>query len=79
MPKGKIVSKSPVAVEVEAGKTYGWCSCGLTQNEPFCDGTHRGSEFHPIKFTAEENGKKYLCGCRQTDNQPFCDGQHKSL
>ena len=79
MPKGKCVSKSPVAVEVEAGKTYGWCSCGLTKSEPYCDGSHKGSEFHPIKFTAEAEGKKYLCGCRQTANEPFCDGAHKGL
>ena len=66
----------PIAVDVEEGKNYLWCSCGQSKNQPFCDMSHRGTEFKPIKFTAEENKTVYFCHCKQTNNQPFCDGSH---
>lgn len=68
---------NPFAVEVEAGKTYFWCSCGKSAKQPFCDGTHKGSEFAPVKYTAEKDGKAFFCGCKITKNQPLCDGSHK--
>ena len=68
----------PFAVEVEAGKTYFWCSCGKSSKQPFCDGTHKGSDFEPVKYTAEKDGKAFFCGCKATANQPLCDGSHKS-
>lgn len=74
-----IAQKAPYAVEVEAGKTYFWCSCGQSKNQPFCDGSHKGSSFNPVKFTAEESKTAYLCGCKHTGNAPFCDGSHKAL
>lgn len=79
MTKGHPATTSPIPVEVEAGKNYFWCSCGQSANQPFCDGSHKGSEFSPIKWTAEEDGKKFFCGCKQTDGQPFCDGSHKAI
>lgn len=79
MAKGEVAAKAPVAVEVEAGKNYFWCSCGKSSKQPFCDGSHKGSEFSPVKWTAEEDGKKFFCTCKQTDGQPFCDGSHKEL
>jgi CDGSH-type Zn-finger protein len=36
-------SDSPFAVEV--GKNYSWCSCGKSEKQPFCDGSHRDYEF----------------------------------
>jgi CDGSH-type Zn-finger protein len=74
-----IAQKAPYAVEVEAGETYWWCSCGQSKNQPFCDGSHSGSDFLPKSFTAEEDGTKYLCGCKMTANSPFCDGSHQAL
>lgn len=74
-----IAQKAPYAVEVEAGKSYFWCACGKSKNQPFCDGSHKGSTFSPVKFTAEESKKVWLCGCKQTAGQPFCDGAHKAL
>lgn len=74
-----IAQKAPYPVEVEAGKSYFWCACGQSKNQPFCDGSHKGSSFNPVKFTAEESKKVWLCGCKHTGNQPFCDGAHKSL
>jgi len=67
---------SPYAVEVEEGKTYYWCSCGKSKNQPFCDGSHEGTDFQPTAFTAEKTETAYLCGCKKTKNQPFCDGTH---
>ncbi len=75
----KIAQKAPFVVELEAGKEYHWCACGQSKNQPFCDGTHRGSAFVPLFFTASESGKKYLCGCKHTKNSPFCDGTHSDL
>ncbi len=75
----KIAQKAPYPVEVEAGKNYFWCACGRSANQPFCDGSHKGTEFSPVKFTAEKDGRVFFCGCKRTDNQPKCDGSHKAL
>jgi CDGSH-type Zn-finger protein len=75
----EIAKKAPFAVEVEAGRTYWWCACGKSSNQPFCDGSHKGSEFRPTKYEAAENGKAFFCGCKHTANQPLCDGSHKRL
>ena len=69
----------PYAVELEAGKTYYWCACGLSKSQPFCDGSHKQTELEPVAFTADKTGTVYLCGCKHTKNQPFCDGTHKTL
>ena len=74
-----IAQKSPIPVEVEAGKDYWWCSCGQSKNQPFCDGSHKGSSFVPTKVTVEETKTAYLCGCKNSKNGAFCDGTHKSL
>jgi CDGSH iron-sulfur domain-containing protein 3 len=70
---------SPVPVDVEAGKDYYWCSCGKSAKQPFCDGSHKGSEFSPLKFTAPETKKAYFCSCKRTGATPLCDGSHKNL
>ena len=77
--KGKVAAKEPIPVELEAGKTYAWCTCGSSSNQPFCDGSHKGSEFAPLVFKAEETKTAYMCQCKQTNNPGFCDGSHKSL
>lgn len=79
MASPTIAQKSPIPIELEAGKTYYWCSCGNSANQPFCDGSHKGSEFAPKAFTAEESKTGYLCACKHTSNPPFCDGSHKGL
>jgi CDGSH-type Zn-finger protein len=77
MNKAARASDTPYAVEVEAGKNYFWCSCGNSEKQPFCDGSHKGSDFTPVKFTASESKKVFFCGCKATNAQPLCDGSHK--
>lgn len=67
---------SPYMVEVEEGKRYFWCACGKSQNQPFCDGSHKGTSIEPVPFVAETTGTMSLCGCKKTDDEPFCDGSH---
>lgn len=74
-----IAAKQPMPVELEAGKTYAWCSCGDSSNQPFCDGSHKGTEFEPKVFKAEESKTAYMCTCKHTSNPGMCDGSHKQL
>ena len=76
MLKGKKAGDSAIVVEVEKNKSYFWCSCGLSSKQPFCDGSHKNTEFSPVKFIADETKKMFFCTCKQTNNQPFCDGSH---
>lgn len=78
MNNGKTTQSKPYMVEVEAGKSYFWCSCGESANQPFCDGSHKGSEFTPEKYVAEADGKVAFCGCRLSGKKPMCDGSHKN-
>jgi CDGSH-type Zn-finger protein len=75
----KIAQRSPIAVTVEAGKTYYWCTCGESQGQPFCDGSHKGTGFAPLAFTAQADGPVYFCGCKHSANGALCDGAHKNL
>ena len=79
MPEPTVAQKGPFAVEVEAGRSYSWCACGRSANQPFCDGSHRGGEFTPVRFVAEKSETVYLCGCKHTADRPFCDGSHGKL
>jgi CDGSH-type Zn-finger protein len=69
---------TPFAIEVAAGNSYFWCTCGKSKKQPYCDGTHKGSEFSPLKITATETKTVYFCGCKATKTPPFCDGSHNS-
>jgi CDGSH-type Zn-finger protein len=79
MTERVIFQKKAIPIEVEAGKTYYWCACGRTQNQPFCDGSHKGTDISPVYYKAEATGKAFFCGCRHTKNEPLCDGTHKEL
>jgi CDGSH-type Zn-finger protein len=74
-----IAQKGPFVVELEEGKSYYWCACGRSKNQPFCDGSHKTTGFTPVNFTAKSSGKTYLCGCKHSNNKPYCDGTHRTL
>tara|TARA_B100000029_G_scaffold500980_1_gene573594 strand:- start:168 stop:407 length:240 start_codon:yes stop_codon:yes gene_type:complete len=76
MVKGQRAGNRAIAMDVEQGKSYYWCSCGKSSKQPFCDGSHKGSEFNPTIFKSKETKKMFFCVCKQTNNQPFCDGSH---
>ena len=74
-----IAQKSPYVVELEAGKSYWWCSCGRSETQPFCDGSHQGTNFQPVEVSVDETKKVGLCGCKHTKNSPKCDRSHSKL
>lgn len=78
MTEPQRAADSPFAIEVEQGKSYFWCSCGRSAKQPFCDGSHAGTELTPLKFDATESKKVYFCGCKATKKQPMCDGSHSA-
>jgi len=69
-------SDTPYGVEVESGQSYFWCACGRSQKQPFCDGSHQGTDIVPMKYEATETKKVFFCGCKETGAQPLCDGSH---
>jgi CDGSH iron-sulfur domain-containing protein 3 len=75
----RIARAAPYAVDVTAGKSYFWCACGLSANQPFCDGSHKGTDFVPVKHVADKDGKAWFCGCKHSAKAPMCDGSHKGL
>lgn len=77
--KPTIAENFPIEVELEEGKKYAWCTCGLSSKQPYCDGTHKGTEFTPMVFEADKTEKKWLCQCKHTKKIPFCDGSHSKL
>lgn len=79
MSQPTIAQKSPCAVDVEAGKSYWWCACGKSKTQPFCDGSHQGTDFSPTEFKAQSSGTVYFCACKHSANAPLCDGSHKRL
>lgn len=79
MPKPIVADNRPTAVELKKGETYYFCACGRSDNQPFCDGSHKGSGIRPQEFKADEDGEAYLCQCKQSGNLPYCDGTHKQV
>jgi len=67
---------NPIGVDVVEGKSYFWCTCGKSLKQPFCDGSHKGTEFSSLVYKAEQSKKVFFCTCKQTKDQPLCDGSH---
>ena len=78
MENPKVAAKTPAALKLEPG-TYFWCACGQSKNQPFCDGSHKGTAFSPVAFKLDVSKDVFLCQCKNSKNQPFCDGSHRNL
>jgi len=74
-----VADNRPKKVVLKRGEEYYFCTCGRSNGQPFCDGSHAGTAFQPKPFLAEEDGEAYLCACKHTANAPFCDGTHKQF
>jgi CDGSH-type Zn-finger protein len=79
MSEPEIGGRRPISVNVETGMSDGWCACGRSKKQPFCDGSHKGSEFTPVEFKPEKAEETWFCACKRTGNRPMCDGSHKKL
>ena len=76
MAKPERAGDAPIGVNVAEGKSYYWCTCGKSLKQPFCDGSHKGSEFGPLTWKADQSKKVFFCTCKATKDQPLCDGSH---
>ncbi len=74
----KCTQKMPY-VKGEQPGTYAWCSCGTSKTQPFCDGSHKGTGFAPMRTELKEAKTVAWCGCRKSGNKPFCDGSHSKM
>lgn len=74
-----IAQKGPYMMDIEKGKTYYWCRCGLSKKQPLCDGSHKGTEFAPLAYVATSTETVAMCGCKHSMNKPLCDGSHNKL
>jgi CDGSH-type Zn-finger protein len=75
----KIAVKHSIKIQVQKGNKYHWCACGLSEIQPFCDGSHKKTSLKPLEYVADEDKIVGFCGCKYTQNAPMCDGSHKSL
>lgn len=78
MTERVVAKRGPYVIQLAAG-TYRWCACGRSTKQPFCDGSHQGTDINPIEFTLDKATVVALCGCKQSDDAPFCDGTHSAL
>lgn len=79
MQEPEIARDSPYFVEVRAGRIYWWCACGRSKKQPFCDSSHKGTQFSPLRYESDQSRMILFCGCKRTGKAPLCDGSHNML
>ncbi len=79
MSEPEIGGRAPIRMDVEVGKSYWWCACGLSKTQPFCDSSHKTTSFTPIEYKPEVSGNLAFCTCKRSGKKPLCDGSHKKL
>ena len=87
----RIAKCEPAMVKVIPGKIYSWCTCGLSEKQPFCDGAHKRIEpvineqgesvlpYRSLKVEFDKEEEVWFCQCKHTKTPPFCDGTHRTL
>ncbi len=78
MPDPHIVQRGPFVQSAAAG-SFAWCACGKSSQQPFCDGSHRGTGLSPVRVDLTEPKMVAWCGCKHSKNGAFCDGSHGRL
>lgn len=78
MADPNVPQNKPYVMEIDAG-TYAWCACGQSNNQPYCDGSHKGTDFNPVIENVDEPKRVAWCGCKHSGSAPFCDGSHTDL
>jgi methylamine---glutamate N-methyltransferase subunit C len=79
MATPKVFDRKPAEVQFQDSEELYWCACGKSASQPFCDGSHAGTEFTPVAFEAKSGETAHLCLCKHTKNPPYCDGSHATL
>jgi CDGSH-type Zn-finger protein len=79
MEKPMIADFIPVKASLEADKEYFYCTCGRSNSQPFCDGSHESTSFTPLAFTAKATTQKWFYACKHTKSAPNCDGSHQKF
>ncbi len=79
MTEPVIAQQAPYFEDVIEGESYWWCACGRSKNQPFCDGSHEGTEFEPIEYVAPKTKRAFFCGCKRSKKAPICDGTHNRM
>ena len=74
-----IADNKPHKSALEKGNNYYYCTCGHSNKQPFCDGSHAGTSFKPQAFVSEEDTDGWMCNCKHSQNTPYCDGAHKKF
>jgi len=74
-----IAGIKPLKVKLIKGQEYHFCTCGRSNSQPFCDGSHVGTSFHPKVIVSDKDDNAFLCSCKYTKNTPYCDGSHKKF
>ena len=78
MDKPIVAKRGSIVTKLKPG-TYWWCSCGRSKDQPFCDGSHKGTTLTPVKIKVETKESLALCGCKYSRKGHICDGYHKKL